>query len=112
MVITRNSNLEKNPPYHEEWEKEKYELDLKTTEECDQAHAQIREEIRNGRHVRKIAQIVEKLDERVEVLKYIRQVTATSEGGSTAGGTASPNTDKGKSAVLEIVEKWPSSMTS
>ena len=55
--------------------------------------------------MRKIAQIVEKLDERVEVLKYIRQVTATSEGGSTAGGTASPNTDKGKSAVLEIVEK-------
>jgi len=35
--------------------KEKYELDLKTTEECDQVHAQIREEIRNGRHVRKIA---------------------------------------------------------
>jgi len=41
----------------------------------------------------------------VEVLKYIRQATATSEGGSTVGGTACRNTDKGKSAVLEIVEK-------
>jgi len=92
--------------------KEKYELDLKTTEEYDQVHAQIREEILSGRHARKIAQIIEKRDERVEVLKYIRQVTATSERGSTVGGTKFPNTDNDESTTLENEKRRISSTTS